>query len=91
MKYRLKVTKQFKKDVKRCQRRGLPMEELKEVMDLLVETGNLPAKYYPHPLKGDKRGTMECHIRPDWLLLWQQDDNELIMLMANPGTHSDLF
>lgn len=55
MKYRLKVTKQFKKDVKRCQRRGLPMEELKEVMDLLVETGNLPAKYYPHPLKGDKR------------------------------------
>lgn len=91
MKYRLKVTKQFKKDVKRCQRRGLPMEELKEVMDLLVETGNLPAKYYPYPLKGDKRGTMECHIRPDWLLLWQQDDNELIMLMANTGTHSDLF
>lgn len=91
MSYKLKVTKQFKKDVKLCHRRGLPMEELKHVMDLLVNEGKLPAKYRPHPLRGDKMGTFECHIRPDWLLLWQQDDYELIMLMTNTGTHSDLF
>ena len=59
------------------------MEELKHVMELLVNEGKLPAKYRPHPLRGDKMGTFECHIRPDWLLLWQQDDDELIMLMTN--------
>ena len=91
MSYRLKVTNQFKKDVKRYQKRGLPMGELKEVMELLVQDGKLPAKYNPHPLRGDRLGTMECHIRPDWLLLWQQDDEELILLMTNTGTHSDLF
>lgn len=91
MKYRLKVTKQFKKDVKLCQRRGLPMEELKHVMELLLSEGRLPKQYRPHPLQGDKKGSMECHIRPDWLLLWQQDDNEMIMLMTNTGTHPDIF
>ena len=91
MAYRYKTTKQFDKDVKRCQKRGFPMEKLVQVVMLLVENGKLPKEYRPHKLSGSYAGTWECHIQPDWLLLWQQDDKELVMLMNNTGTHSDLF
>ena len=67
------------------------MEKLVTVVRLLVENGELPTKYRPHKLSGDYRGIWECHIQPDWLLLWKQDDEELVMLMTNTGTHSDLF
>lgn len=61
-------------------------------MSLLVETGTLPANYRPHKLQGKKGNvTWECHIQPDWLLVWEQHDEELIMLMLDTGTHSDLF
>jgi mRNA interferase YafQ len=68
------------------------MDELRKVMSLLIETGTLPYNYHPHKLKG-KGGnvTWECHIQPDWLLVWEQHDEELIMLMLDTGTHSDLF
>lgn len=91
MAYIYKTTKQFDKDVKRCQKRGLPMEKLVTVVRLLVENGKLPTKYRPHKLSGYYKGIWECHIQPDWLLLWKQDDEELVMLMTNTGTHSDLF
>ena len=64
MRYRLKVTKQFKKDVKLCQRRGLPMEELKYVMELLLNEGSLPKKYHPHPLQGNKKGPWNATSAP---------------------------
>jgi mRNA interferase YafQ len=68
------------------------MDELRKVMLLLVETGTLPATYRPHKLKGKKgQATWECHIQPDWLLVWEQHDDNLIMLMLDTGTHSDLF
>ena len=92
MSYTLRTTKKFDKSVKLCIRRNYPMNELREVMSILVETGTLPAKYYPHKLKGKKgNDTWECHIRPDWLLVWEQIDEDLIMLMLDTGTHSDLF
>ena len=64
---------------------------LQEAIDLLQETGKLPVKYKPHTLTGSYKGCWECHIKPDWLLIWKQNDNELVLLFLDTGTHSDLF
>lgn len=64
MKYRLILTKRFEKDVKRCVKRGLPMEKFKKVIRLLEETGKLPSEYRPHKLSGQYAGKWECHILP---------------------------
>lgn len=57
----------------------------------LEETGCLPQKYKAHKLTGDYKGCMECHIQPNWLLVWRQDERELQLLLVDTGTHSDLF
>lgn len=67
------------------------MDKFKEVVNLLVEGGSLPAQYKPHKLTGNYRGAWECHIQSDWLLVWEQNDNELCLLLIDTGTHSDLF
>ena len=92
MRYTLRTTNKFEKSVKRCIRRNYPMDELRKVMSLLIETGTLPYNYHPHKLKG-KGGnvTWECHIQPDWLLVYQIDGEQLILFLARTGTHSDLF
>ena len=89
--YKIKTTREFEKNVKRCFKRGLPIEELRKVISLLVCDGSLPMEYRPHKLTGDRRGQWECHIEPDWLLIWEQNETELILIMINTGTHSDLF
>ena len=91
MKYAIKPSKCFVKDLKRCEKRGYDMRLIKEAMGLLAETGTLPATYHPHKLSGDYVGCWECHIKPDWLLVWEQNDTELVLLMTNTGTHSDIF
>ncbi|MBD9092570.1 MAG: type II toxin-antitoxin system YafQ family toxin [Bacteroides oleiciplenus] len=91
MAYSLTYTGQFKKDLKRCQKRGLDIGLLYKVITLLQENGFLPAEYKPHLLSGQLSGYWECHIKPDWLLIWAQDDKELTLLLMNTGTHSDLF
>lgn len=92
MKYKIRTTNQFNKDLKRCQKRNLPMEKLRKVISMLADDDSLPAEYKPHKLVGVKGdNTWECHIQPDWLLVWQQFDKELIMLMVSTGSHSDLF
>lgn len=91
MSYKLKLTHQFKKDVKRCQKRGLPMKDLWTALEILLEEGKLPEKYKAHVLSGDRAGQWECHIKPDWLLIWEQHDEELVLIMINTETHSDLF
>lgn len=58
---------------------------------MLKETGKLPAQYKPHKLSGNYAGLWECHIKPDCLLVWLQDDNKLTLILTNTGTHSDLF
>ena len=75
----------------RCIKRGYPMNNLRIVMSLLERDGRLPAEYKPHKLHGDRKGQWECHIQPNWLLIWEQHDQELILIMLNTGTHSDLF
>ena len=67
------------------------MEKLRTVIGILSSCGNLPAEYLPHQLQGDRKGQWECHIQPNWLLVWQQNDQELILVMLNTGTHDDLF
>ena len=89
--YEVQYTKRFSKDVKACVKRGLDISFLENVINILQENGKLPDYYHPHKLKGDRKGEWECHIRPDWLLCWQQNDKELILLFVNTGTHADLF
>ena len=89
--YTVKFTNQFKKDWKLCMKRGYPMDVLRGVITALAQTGTLPAKYKAHKLSGSRAGEWECHIKPDWLLVWEQNDKELVLLMLNTGSHSDIF
>ena len=89
--YNIEYTNQFKKDLRLCQRQGRDMKKIYSVISLLGETGTLPKKYKPHRLIGNYKGKWECHIQSDWLLIWEQFDNELRMIMTNTGTHSELY
>ena len=61
------------------------------VIGILQETSSLPMQYHPHKLSGKFEGLWECHIKSDWLLIWQQNDTELVLIMTDTGTHADLF
>ncbi len=89
--YTIHYTTKFKRDIKRCAKRGLDIYVLRTVIFLLQQNGKLPARYRPHRLTGNFAGCWECHIQPDWLLIWRQNDKELTMLFTDTGTHSDLF
>ena len=89
--YSIDYSKRFMKDMKRCQKRGLNLQLILDAIALLRTTGTLPAQYRPHKLSGDKNGQWECHIEPDWLMIWEQNDTELTLLFLQTGTHSDLF
>ena len=91
MKYTVKYSTLFKKSFKKCLKRGCDAELFKKVISILGETGYLPREYKPHPLKGHYKGCMECHITPDWLLVWKQNDEELVLLLVDTGSHSDMF
>lgn len=91
MAYILQTTHRFEKDLVRCIRRGCNVDEIKKVIRLLEQDGSLPTIYRPHKLKGETRNVWECHIKPDWLLVWQQDCKNLIILLMQTGSHSDLF
>jgi len=91
MAYTLSTTHKFDRQLQLCVRRGYPMDEFKEVVRLLVETGSLPARYKTHKLAGKYKGYLECHIQSDWLLIWEQNDKSLLLLLVDTGTHSDLF
>lgn len=89
--YTIKFTGEFKRQMKMCERRGYDMQLLREAIRILATEGKLPEKYQPHQLHGDRRGQWECHIQPNWLLVWQQHNRELVLVMLNTGTHADLF
>ena len=91
MAYSVRTTKRFDKSVERMKKRGLPMEDLRVVISLLMQTGTLPAHYRPHKLTGNYRGKWECHIKADWLLVWEQHEAELLLIMIDTGSHSDIF
>ncbi len=83
----------FKKDFKLAIKRGFDVNELQTVITLLVSEEPLPAKYKDHALTDSKdyKGMRECHIQPDWLLIYKITHSELILSLVRTGTHSDLF
>ena len=90
-KYEIKNTSQFKKDFKLAKRRGLNLNLLKNVITKLANGETLDAKYKDHSLSGDWVGHRECHIQPNWLLIYRYDDDVLVLTLTRTGTHSDLF
>ena len=84
------MSTQFKKDLKRYQNKPGKIAALKVVLNSLSETGIIPDSYYPHPLHGDFKGYMECHVEGDMLLLWYDRDKQTIKL-ARLGSHSEIF
>jgi len=89
--YKIEYTNKFKKDVKRSIKRGYDISLLEKAIDLLQQSGTLPPQYKTHILKGDYEGKYECHIKSDWLMIWEQNDDVLTLLFLSTGTHSDLF
>ena len=87
----IKYESTFKKDYKRIVKRGYDVRLLETVIGLLAEEQPLPEKYRDHSLSGDYGGCRECHITPDWLLIYQVSRSELILYLTRTGTHSDLF
>ena len=91
IKYTVKYTTGFKKDYKRAIKRGLKIQLLEQVVALLAIGESLPDKNRDHDLSGDWTGYRECHILPDWLLVYRIEDDVLVLTLARTGTHSDLF
>jgi mRNA interferase YafQ len=89
--YTVKPTAKFQKDLKRVQRRGYNTDLLTEVIEKLAIGEILDAQYNDHPLKGNYSGCRECHITPDWLLIYKVSGNSLFLFLTRTGTHSDLF
>jgi len=81
----------FRRDLKRMKRRGKDLEKLKRVVQLLVEERALSQRQHDHPLIGDWSGYRDCHIEPDWVLIYKIDPEEQSLTLVRTGTHSDLF
>ena len=84
-------TSQFKKDVKLAERRGKDLAKLKAVLDLLIDGEVLPSQYKDHPLRGTFAGSRDCHVEPDWVLIYTLTENNSHVCFERTGTHSDLF
>lgn len=85
----IRRTTQFKRDVKRVLQRGKDIERLLAVIELLAAGSPLEARHQDHPLKGEYAGKRDCHVEPDWLLIYAIEDQELILYRT--GSHADLF
>jgi mRNA interferase YafQ len=84
-------TSQFKKDVKRADSRGTEMAKLKAALELLIDGAPLPAQYRDHLLRGNFAGSRDCHMEPDWVLIYTLAENGSHVRFERTGTHSDLF
>ena len=91
MSYEIIRTSQFKKDYKLMQRRGKDKRKLEEILRILAVGGTLPPENRDHALSGNYAGFRECHIEPDWLLIYCYIHNQLVLVYSRTGTHSDLF
>ena len=85
------LSNHFRRDLKRAAKRGYDLELLNAVVDKLAEGGKLEEKYRDHSLTGPYAGFRECHIEPDWLLVYRIDNDALLLFLTRTGTHSDLF
>jgi mRNA interferase YafQ len=91
MKYEVKFTNQFKKDLKLAKKQNKNLDKLFEVVNILAEGGTLDTRYRDHDLSGNYKGTRECHIETDWLLVYEIKDEVLVLMLYRLGTHSELF
>ena len=91
MKYKVKPSTKFQKDLKRVEKRGYNLELLTESIKMLANGEELPQKYGNHNLSGNYTNCRECHITPDWLLIYELTESDLILFLTRTGTHSDLF
>ena len=85
----LSRTSQFKKDYKRIVKRGYDVEKLFDAINILAEQKHLPERFRNHKLSGNYKDCFECHLQPDWLLIYLLNDTELVLIRT--GTHADLF
>jgi mRNA interferase YafQ len=88
---KLQTTNAFRKDYKRCKKRGLDMKLLQEVIKTLLAEKTLAEKHHDHALVGEYIGFRECHIQPDWLLIYKADKESLILIASRTGKHNDIF
>ena len=91
MNYSISTSRKYEKDVALAKRRGLDINDLINIVDKLRKGEKLPAKNHDHPLHGDLEGTRECHIHPDWLLIYSKDDEIYLLSLIRTGTHADLY
>lgn len=91
MKYDIQFTNQFKKDLKLAKKQNKNLDKLFEVIDILANGGTLDAKYRDHDLTGNYKGTRECHIEPDWLLIYEICGDVLVLMLYRLSSHSELF
>ena len=87
----IKYHTMFKKDCKRIKKRGYDISRLEKIVELLANEVPLPEQFKDHNLSGNYNGFRECHIAPDWLLIYQVNNNELVLVLSRTGSHSDLF
>ncbi|WKY43916.1 type II toxin-antitoxin system YafQ family toxin [Eubacteriaceae bacterium ES2] len=91
MKYKVKFTNQFKKDLKLAKRQEKNIERLYSVIEELADDKVLEEKYRDHDLSGNYKGCRECHIEPDWLLIYEVMDDVLVLMLYRVGSHARLF
>lgn len=91
MKYEVRFTNQFKKDIKLAKKQGKDIDKLFDVIGILANGETLDEKYRDHDLSGNFKGCRECHIEPDWLLIYEIDNDVLILVLNRVGSHSELF
>lgn len=91
MYYELILTRKFKKSLKLVKKRGLDLSLLEKVITSLQNNIPLEEKYRDHELRGQYKGFRECHIAPDWLLIYMKEEDILVLTLIDTGTHSDLF
>ena len=91
MKYEIEKTTKFKKDYKLIKKQNKNLESLKNIIKMLANDIELPENCYDHELKGNYKGYRECHIEPDWLLVYKKTETILLLTLFRTGSHSDLF
>lgn len=91
MKYEVKFTGQFKRDLKLARKQGRDINKLFDVISTIAEGKKLDEKYRDHNLSGDYAGCRECHVEPDWLLVYEIMGNVLVLMLYRVGTHLELF
>ena len=84
-------TSQFKKDVKRAEKRGKNLAKLRLLLEKLIDGSPLPAELKDHPLRGSIAGSRDCHVEPDWILIYTITENDTHVRFERTGTHADLF